>query len=357
MKTIIIDNILTPYEVARYNEINKVLKNNLEVWFINKKETNRNWKEFPTIKFQYLILNKAIKLFELRDLLELERNRIERVVCSGWDSPVYYYALLFCKKNKIRFTLWSGSTQYEISWRRKLFSPLVNWIIRNSTDYIAHGTRAKEYLISLGADQKKIKIFLNSVDVDFFMKSAAKVKKIRSSLRIKHNISSTDFLFLYVGQLIDRKGIKELVRAFIKYTEIKDNIKLLIVGDGPLKRDLQNIVISYNCKNIIFTGFIQYQKLPEIYAISDALILPSKEEVWGLVVNEALASGIPAVVSHFAGCSVDLITKDTGMTMQKITREDIIRTLDRFLQKKYLVPETIIDKMRNAKYAYENFKQ
>lgn len=353
--TIIIDNIITPYEIARYNEINITLKGNLEVWFQKETEINRNWTYYPKIKFKYRLLSKK-PMFGIISLLEKNKNNIERIVCCGWTSFPYLYAFFFCKKNKIRFTLWSGSTIYEISLLRKISLPLVKFIIGWTDDFIAYGTRAKEYLIWLGAREDKIKIFLNSVDVDYFHGESLKLKKDKYKLREKYNITTTDTVFVYVGQLIERKGLKELIHGFAKASAENKSITLIIVGKGKLREEIDLFIKNHPGVKIKLLGYLQYNKLPEIYTLSDALILPSKEEVWGLVVNEALASGMPALVSKFAGCTVDLIDKSSGEIIKEISVDDIANVMRKFLmRKKYFISSQLINKMRNIIYVKNNF--
>lgn len=352
--TIIIDNIITPYEIARYNEINKVLRGKLEVWFQKKAEINRSWTYLPKIKFEHKYLDG--ELLKLVGLLHKNKKNIDRIVCCGWDSVIYLYALWFCKKNKIRFTLWSGSTLYEKSWLRTLSLPVIKYIVRQADDFIAYGTRAKEYLIWLGARKDTINIFLNSVDVDYFHSESLRVKKNKLKLREKYNLPGKDTVFIYVGQLIRRKGILELIHAFAKLSSINKKIALIIVGEGELNKEIELFISKYPETKIKLVGYIQYNRLPEVYALSDALVLPSKEEIWGLVVNEALASEIPVLVSKFAGCSVDLINRDSGEIIEDISEDNIIAILQKFLVgKKYVISSQLISKMRNTIYAKNNF--
>jgi glycosyltransferase involved in cell wall biosynthesis len=351
---IIIDNILTPYEIARYNAINRIINGNLEVWFCqrNKKEDR---KSFPKIQFKY----KEIKYFgfEAIVLLNNYKKQLERIVYCGWNSWVYLYAFWFCKRNGIRSTLWSGSTVFEGNFFRMISLPLVKYLVKNTDDYLAYGTRAKEYLIRLGAKEDKIKIFLNSVDCDYFQKMAQKLKKRRFDLRNKFNIPLTDTIFLYVGQLIARKGIKELMKAFEKVHNQHKDITLVIAGDGALKNEILSFIREKHGVKIRYLGYREYNQLPEVYAVSDVLVLPSKEEVWGLVVNEALSCGIPVLVSQFAGSSVDLIDKENGEIIDDISVGGIAKFIDRFLEKnkKYVISSSILEKMKNETYAKKIF--
>lgn len=354
--TIIIDNIITPYEIARYNAINKVLNGNLEVWFRQKSIDGIRKSNLPEPDFKYRILNNGFFKIDIIYLLNRNKSKIKRVICCGWDSFVYLYAFCFCRINNIRFTLWSGSTFFEMTWQRKIIYPLVKFIVSRTDDYIAYGTRAKEYLLSLGAKKEKIKIFLNSVDVDYFYHNSEKIKKGKTKLKEKYLISTEDTIFLFVGQLIERKGIKELLSAFVIISDIIPSVTLLIAGKGRLGSWIEQFINEHPRIKIKLLGYIQYYKLPEIYSLSDVLVLPSKEEVWGLVVNEALASGIPVIVSNVAGSSADLIGENNGEIINEITESAILDAIKRYMQKKeYIISDYLLKKMKNDKYAKDVF--
>lgn len=367
-KTLIIDNIITPYAIFRYNAINKALNSQLEVWFQAESDINRDWKIPPQIDFKYKVLKDYPLRFIIKDfftfhlnpeifkLLPIYKKKLGRVICHGWDSPTYLYALLFCIKNKIRCTVWSGSTLYEKKLLRYLFNPLLKLWLKLADDFIAYGSRAKKYLESLGVEEDKIKIFLNTVDVDFFSRRANLLGTKRNILRKKYGFNDREKIILFVGQLIERKGIVELIEAFAEIAKSQSNIALFIIGNGPLRDKIKDLIKQYAWAKIKHIDFIQYDKMPEVYAVSDVLVLPSKEEVWGLVVNEALSSGIPVMVSHFTGVSDDLVIGRNGMVINNVSEEEIRMSLLYFLDNKnFKVSKEILDKMRIGSYIKDNF--
>jgi len=121
------------------------------------------------------------------------------------------------------------------------------------------------------------------------------------------------FTFIYVGRIIEHKNIKQLLRVFSKTYSEQTQVQLKIVGGGNLLEDLKKQY--FHCENIYFTGPLYGEELKSVYYTSHVLVLPSHYEPWGLVVNEALASGIPVVASQNVGSSYDLIKKgETGFT-------------------------------------------
>lgn len=323
--TLIIDNLLTPYIVSRYNEINTVLDNNLEVWFQANGDVNRHWTSFPKIKFKYLILEDTpIRLkgedthtfhinSQVINLLREKKPYLKRVILCGWDSFAYLYTAWYCTTKGIPYTLWSGSTLFEQSWRRVLFWPVIKMVVSYAADYIVYGTRAKTFLQSLGAKSEKINVFYNSVDVNYFLTEAKKLVSKKEMIRKKFKLRAHHYVFLFVGQLIERKGIPELLKAFTFLQEKRSDCSLLIVGNGILEKEIKNLKVP----NIRHLSHREYNQMPEVYAAADCLILPSKEEVWGLVVNEAMASSLPVIVSNRVGASEDMVVPGrTGYTYQ-----------------------------------------
>lgn len=322
--TLLIDTIITPYEVARYNAINHVLRGKLRVWFLAKTDINRAWQSFPETTFLHEFLPDLPLRLMGKDLHTLHINsgvwakltaiksHLERVIICGWDSPTYWLTVAFCQKNHIPYVLWSGSTQCEQSWRRTLSMPLIKWIVAGAESYIAYGTRAREFLQELGAKEHLIRIFFNSVDIDYFKNQAKEMRPQQVALRKKLKIPANSYVFLYVGQLIERKGILELLEAFSVVQQSTKKVSLVLVGTGSLEDQVKALGKKDAVYHIPHTQFFE---LPQVYALADCLVLPSQEEVWGLVVNEALASNLPVITSDRVGASTDLVIHaQTGYT-------------------------------------------
>jgi glycosyltransferase involved in cell wall biosynthesis len=314
MKSLILHNIIsnnTVYKLNTFVEDNISKLGNLEVWFCSETESNRKWSLQEKIKFSYQILDS--KKIELRgkDLFtyfinwriwrKLNRYNPDKIIISGWDQFAYQLAFLWGWKNGKEIILWSGSTKYEKSWKRTLTRPLVKFFVGISSNYIAYGQRAKEYLISLGARKEKIRIFLNDVNKTYFQKEVKKFKKKKQKIKKDLNVSSEKF-FIYVGQLIERKGILDLLEAYKIYKKRGGEAGLLIVGYGKLEKNIKIFIRNNDLQDIKLLGFVDQYDLPRYYAISDCLILPSHEEVWGLVVNEAYYSGLKIIASDKCGC-------------------------------------------------------
>ncbi len=346
-KVIVLHNIISPIRIFLFNKLNEYYKNKgakFKVLFLSVSDKNRNWKTDLQMNFDYEILDnfafrvagKDLNTFFINPKIKeiIEKENPDKIISFGWDNWATYVGAHWCKKNKKAFTLWCGSTKYEKSWRRTLLHPMVKYIINRSNKFIAYGNRAKEYLNSLGAPEKNIQIFYNTVDVDYFQeKSENFSKKEKGALKEKLDIK-TNKTILFSGQLIERKGVFELLEGFKDYQKIDQDTSLLIIGKGQEKENMKEIIKSQNIKNIVFADFIQYDDLYKYYAISDLLILPSREEVWGLVVNEAMACGLPVITTQETGASVDLVKEGkNGFTIPSNNPQAITHAIKKIFDK------------------------
>ncbi|HEX7017427.1 MAG TPA: glycosyltransferase family 4 protein [Patescibacteria group bacterium] len=222
---------------------------------------------------------------------------------------------------KIPFVTWSESTAYEKSWQRWLTLPLVKFLVRSSTATIAAGSRAKQYLLSLGARADSLYIAWYTVDTTTLTDNSKHItSKQKQQLKSKLNIPDTHLVVLYVGQFIERKGLLQLLQVAASLKN--DLVSIICVGYGPLQTKMQTYKKTHSLKNLHIQTYVPNQKIHEFYTLSDVFILLSLEETWGLVVNEAMAAGKPVVVSKYAGSSDDLV-KGNGYIVDPNNVEDI----------------------------------
>ena len=342
MKTLILHNIIssnTVFKINSYIRKNKKQLGRVLVIFCAETEANRPWtlRENPNFKYK-LLFNYSIRLWG-KDLYtyfinpsilkELNNFKADRVIISGWDQFAYQLAYVWCLVNKKKVTIWAGSTVNEKSWRRSITLPLVKFLVKIADDYVAYGKRSKEYFQILGADKKNISVFLNDVNKDYFTKQARKWRKVRVKNKKELGLK-TKFNFIYVGQLIERKGLYDLLESYKEFRKVNYDWGLVIVGYGKIENRLKEIVKEKNIEDVHFLGMIEQYDLPKIYTACDCLILPSTEEVWGLVVSEALYSGLKIIVGDKCGCAPDLVKEGrNGYTFESGNVEDLLQKMNK----------------------------
>ena len=180
------------------------------------------------------------------------------------------------------------------------------------------GEEAKRHYIRHGANSEQLDFSPYCVDTSPFHLGSHARRNLRSATRRKYEIPVESPVIMYSGKLSHRKGVDLLVRAAHRMG--RDDLVILIVGDGALKHDLERIA---GPARVIFVGFQNQSALSSFYHASDLLALPSRHsETWGLVVNEAMHHGLPVVVSEAVGSKLDLVVP--GCTGEIAKRNDLI---------------------------------
>ena len=154
-------------------------------------------------------------------------------------------------------------------------------------------------------EEKRIFNAYFTCDVDYFKKASDLSKRSREQLRRALGMQGT--AFLYVGRLIKGKGLCALLDAYAKLAAEELSISLLLVGDGQLRTELEEWAQQRGVNSIYFIGFVQIDELPKYYGIADVFIFPSTIDRWGLVINEAMASGLPIITTSAVGAAKDLV--------------------------------------------------
>ena len=345
-KVALITNIPTPYRISLFEKLAKHPSISLYVYFNAITEKNRVWRIALDHRFKYKILpgynityqGWAPSTYHINPSIinELTSSNYDAVISGGYDSFTNQVSFLLCKIKKIPFILWSGSTINERNLMRRITLPLIKYIVRHSDSFIAYGTKAKEYLISLGAHHKDIFIAYNTVDTNFFMQQCLFLKNNKNKILYEIGLQNKKIV-LYIGQLIKCKDLKTLIKAYSKLKQELD-AALLIIGDGPLKNDLENYCVKENVYDVYFIGFKPKKELPKYYVISDLFVLPSINEIWGLVLNEAMSCGLPVITTDKVGASVDLIQNGVnGIIVESKNVEQLYLAMKKILNSPKLI--------------------
>jgi glycosyltransferase involved in cell wall biosynthesis len=196
------------------------------------------------------------------------------------------------------------------AWMRKA---LLRWVYSKVDIAFAVGTRSREYFLSYGLPGERICFAPHSVDNARFAEAASTRDAEALQWRRKLNIPDSSVAFLFAGKLESKKSPDLILESFLSLGSSKD-AHLIFVGSGELEGELRARAHS----RVHFLGFQNQAAMPRAYRLGDLFLLPSRGpgETWGLAVNEAMACGRPACVSHRVGCAVDLVQDGvTGWTV------------------------------------------
>lgn len=226
-------------------------------------------------------------------------------------------------------------------------------LLPRMADYLSPGRLSDAYLRHYFVPPHRIHRLPHMVDTDRFSNRAAAARKSGAdqALRQRLGISGETFVFLFAGKLIVEKRPELLIEAMSRIGQ--NDAQLWIAGDGPLARELKEGVEARGLP-VRFLGFVNQSDLPDLYAAADCLVLPSSSETWGLVVNEAFACGIPAIVSREAGCVPELIEDGkTGWILSRLDPEELAHLLRTAVADAgKLSSDALAEKTRQSSYGF-----
>lgn len=244
------------------------------------------------------------------------------VLILGYSANIYQRAWLHAKKRKwpVFFRMETyDEPHHKLFHRGWVRDSVLRMIYKKTQAFCYIGDASKRHYQRLGVRDENLFFSPYAVENATFRRDEISRDELRKSQRRKLGIESFSRVILYSGKLIPKKNAEIILHAlsFMSQEEL-GKIAVLYLGDGPRKADLQRIARRTPSLKVIFCGFQNQTQLSSFYHAADMLVLPSRyKETWGLVVNEALAHGLPCVVSNRVGCASDLIEKGvTGETFE-----------------------------------------
>lgn len=331
-KVAILVNQLTPYRLPIYGALGA---DNEVLIMHGGREKNRTWKlDVPPTVRTSRVWGVQIPGKRATGVAGvLDRTYIHLNIGLLWQIPIYrpntiitvemglrtVIALIYGKLARVPVWVWSGVTLHSernvskgrIRLRRILVGQVKRWI--------SYGAEATKYLESLGVARKNILQIQNCVPQETFLKIPNPSKKWFEDLPRP--------VILTVGQLIARKGLDKLIEACGRLANQGTKFTLVIVGQGPEQERLEELARASNIDNFLILPNQSQPMLNEIYRAVDVFVFPTLEDIWGLVVNEAMWAGLPVLCSKYAGCAVELLPEsnifdplspesfDTALTM------------------------------------------
>ncbi len=237
----------------------------------------------------------------------LWRVKYDALVCLGWTMPNTMLARAMGALRRTPVLLWDESIPHTPGALKRFLMPLLRLYFGSFDGYLAASSGCRAYMIAMGAAPERIVIFPQVADNSFFQSENARLRPQRAAWKRALGIT-TARVILFVGQLIPRKGILELMDAFEIIAAQDADVSLVMVGEGVLRAELQTRRAgSRHAERIFISPFASQQELPTYYAVADIFVLPSLYDTFGVVVNEAMASGLPIVTTHNVGATADLV--------------------------------------------------
>lgn len=237
------------------------------------------------------------------------------VAIPGWSTQGALAALRWCLRSGTPAVLLSASS--EVGRERAVWKEAIKRrVVRLFSAGVGGGTPQAIYLHRLGIPRDNTFLGYDVVDNDYFAEGASTARQNASALR--QSLGLPEKYFLCICRFVGEKNLPTLLDAYAAYRRAAGDTawKLVLAGDGPLKPQLLKLREQLGLiDDVLMPGFRQYHELPPYYGLAGAFVLPSVSETWGLVVNEAMASGLPVLVSDHCGCAADLVRNgENGFT-------------------------------------------
>ncbi len=272
-------------------------------------------------------LTETSPRFELRSTLSTLEP--DSVVITGYSRPLMRTAAAWARANGACCVLASDTNLHDR--QRSLLKEKAKslWIRRYVDAAFVAGTSSATYVQGLGVGRDRIWRGYDVVDNDYFA-TRAKLAKLNEGL-MRESISAPNRYFLFVGRLAPEKNVYALLEAYRTYrTEHSGSWGLVIGGSGPEEASLKQTAETMQVPDTTWAGYVQPEMLPAYYGLGEALVLPSLSEPWGLVVNEAMASGLPVLVSDRCGSAPDLVVpRINGYTFNPKDTSELARLMGR----------------------------
>jgi len=245
----------------------------------------------------------------------LTKKNFDVVMVQGWNHHGYVEAVWAAKKAGLKVLLRCEATDHvsgATGLKRTLRNGIVNFVLKRADRCLAIGTRNKEFYIAHGVPLNKIGQMPYCVDNDHFRNKAQATDT--SALRKKLGLESTRPVILYASKLTARKYANLLLEGYQNLPTPRPY--LLFVGDGELRPELERQTKENQLNDVRFLGFRNQNELPGLYALANIFVLPSVDETWGLVVNEAMNGGCAILVTEQVGSAIDLVhTGENGIVI------------------------------------------
>lgn len=331
---------------------NRVSKRPLKDW---------EYKLLPTFPPRFLGGFGIIPRIYPTMALELWKNRPDIVIIKGYTFTfsTYLYTIIASSLMKLPFILCGEPNIASVKTGSRLKRFLRNLIlppcVRGAAAVLALGKASKAYWCHYGAEEKKVFLAVHAVDNDFFSEGSLRARANKEELKSSLGLHGKTVV-LYVGQLIKRKGVDHLLRAYARLRLKTDNVALVIVGDGKLRGELRDLCTEEKIPDVLFAGQKAREEIVKFYGIADVFCLPSVGEAWGLVINEAMACGLPVVTTRMVGASPDLVEDGrNGYVVAERDEEELFLALEKLTAQEALRKEMGRESRKIvAGYTYES---
>jgi len=310
------------------------------VYYCSAKSGSRSWDLWPrNYDYEYEILSGILLKTSVGELninpsivKELFLNRPHVLVLGGYFDATMWLAFAVGLILKIPVIFWTEGTKEPQSILGAMTRSLRILFLKKSSAVVVPGRLSRNYVISLGADTRNVFVAPNAIENELFVNASYKYRLHNEELKARLGYKSK-VVILYVGRLHKEKGVTFLLEAFGKLKSEIDDIALVIVGYGELYNTLHKLCQEKKINDVVFAGAIlDYKQLIEYYSMADIFVLPTLGDVWGFVINEAMACGLPVVATRASQAAQEMIrSRENGYIVKEADAGELFDALKKLV--------------------------
>lgn len=311
MKVLFLTNVPSPYRVNFFNELGKSCDLTVVFEKAASDERDKSWDDHSFANFKGIVLNgkktSTDKAFAPSVKEYLKGGEYDRTVVCNASTPTGMYAMQYMIMHKIPYMIeGDGAFPKQNEGFKK---HIKQHFIKNAAGYFSTCPMHDEYYIQYGADEKKIIRYPFTSVFEKDIISAPQTKEEKEELKKELGMTEKKAV-LTVGQFIPRKGFDVLLRSA---AESDPDTGFWFIGGNPGEEYLE---LAGNNEHIHFVGFKKPSELRRYYMASELFVLPTREDIWGLVINEAMACGLPVISTDRCNAALELVRNgENGFTV------------------------------------------
>lgn len=338
-KLLFVSNTPAPYRIEFFKELSKYV--DLTVAFEKRKSSERHesWNRFNYNNYKTLFLSgikvSTDKAISPSIIKVLKKNKDKKIIIGNPLTPTGIIGIIYMKIKKYPYAIEiDGGFSKKIKFIKRIWKTL---IIKGAEEYYSTSEEGDKYLLDYGAKKDKIirYPFTSIKETDILTDKLSETEKER----IKMELGITEKkVVLSVGRFIYSKGYDVLIKAS---KDLGEDVGVYIVGGKPTQEYLR-LKEDYSVKNVHFVDFKLKDELKKYYMCADIFVLPTRSDVWGLVINEAMACGLPVVTTDKCIAGLELI--ENGINGYVVRTDGVNELKDAI--KKIINDENLLEDMR-----------
>jgi glycosyltransferase involved in cell wall biosynthesis len=344
IRVALLTNIPAPYRLAFFRALGA--RCDLKVMFDSKSEPNRQWSVPDDLGFAHVYMaGFAVPQLRRRQdggpmdrrylqirygiLPALHRFRPD-VIVSIEFGPRSIQAAAYCAAFRIPLIIWSEGTPHSEGWQSSFRRAVRRSLVGSAKAFWTNGTESSALLESYGAKPEQMQEGMIGVSTGKLFRDVQSQRLQREPIRAQ--LGAKGVVFLFSGQLVPRKGVKEFLAALLPLTARAPEFSVMFLGEGIQRSMIEEWGADHPDFHLLILGFRQPEEVPRIYAAADVFVMPTLDDNWSLVALEAAVAGLPQVFSTYNGATRDLVEKKaSGIVVDPLDTGAFSEALERFL--------------------------